>query len=387
VALELEIQEYHARRILNVHEHVDGPWFWTKYSAHPYVGCRSGCEFCYCRGGRYLGQRDPDRFDTLVGVKANAADLLRKELTGRTPDVIACGDWQQPVESRFRISREMLKVVRDFSFPLFVVERSPLVVRDLDLLGEINERAWVGVAFSISNLDPELKHAFEPHSPGIARRLQAMSRLAEAGVLVGTALMPIVPFLGDRPAQLEAVIQATKDHGGEFALAGGMTMAGAQSRRTLEVVAGFYPPLEEEWRRMYRWPQGGKPRYSPPDEYINRLGRLVRELCAKHGIWDRIPRYVRSGPLAANKRIAERLFLKTYDFQLEGAPAYLIWAYRKAAWTMDELQASVQDLYLERGEEGLLALPTIGKRIASEISHWLEIGGFASTTRGISKGT
>ncbi len=385
--MELEIREYRARRILNVQAHVDGPWFWTKYSAHPYVGCRSGCEFCYCRGGRYLGRRDPEKFDTLIGVKTNAADLLRKELTGRTPDVIACGDWQQPIESRFQISRGMLEVVRDLSFPLFIVERSPLLARDLDLLDEINERTWVGVALSISNLDPELKRAFEPHSPGVARRLQVMSQLAEAGILVGTALMPVIPFLGDRPDQLEAVIRATKDHGGEFALAGGMTMAGAQSMRTLEAVTRVRPALEEEWRHLYRWPLDGKPQYSPPDEYICRLGRLVRELCAKHGIRDRIPRFVHAGPLAANKRIAEELFLRTYDFQLEGAPAYLIWAYRKAAWTIDELQEPVQDLYLERGREGLLALPAIGKRIANEIGHWLETGGPAGATKGITEGT
>ena len=109
--MKLEFQEYCARKIVNVHRHVDGPWFWDKYSAQPYVGCRTGCEFCYLRGSRYLGRRDPNSFDTLIQVKTNAVELLRKELTGLNHDVIACGDWQQPAEDRYRLSRGMLKVV------------------------------------------------------------------------------------------------------------------------------------------------------------------------------------------------------------------------------------------------------------------------------------
>ncbi|MGH2621811.1 MAG: PA0069 family radical SAM protein, partial [Anaerolineales bacterium] len=77
----LEFREYRPRRIVNVRKHVDGPWFWDKYSAHPYIGCRSGCELCYLRGSRYLGRRDPASFDTLIQVKSNAAELLRKELS------------------------------------------------------------------------------------------------------------------------------------------------------------------------------------------------------------------------------------------------------------------------------------------------------------------
>lgn len=106
--MKLEFQEYRVRKIVNVHRHVDGPWFWGKYTAHPYVGCRNGCEFCYARGSRYLGRRDPSTFDTLIQVKVNAVELLRKELARLERDVIACGDWQQPAEDRYRLSRAML---------------------------------------------------------------------------------------------------------------------------------------------------------------------------------------------------------------------------------------------------------------------------------------
>jgi len=369
--MKLEFQEYRARKMVNVHHHVDGPWFWDKYSANPYVGCRSGCEFCYLRGGRYLGRRDPNSFDSLIQVKTNAVELLRKELVRLPLEVISCGDWQQPAETRHRLSRGMLEVVNELGFPLFIVERSPLLTRDLDILVEINRKAWVGVLLSISSLDPVLKRAFEPRSPGVRLRLQAMAQLADAGILVGTALMPVLPFAGDDQVHLEDVVSATIDHGGSFVLAGGLTMSGVQAARTLEALRRFAPELENRWRDLYGWDMGAQPKYSPPRAYAARLGLLIRELCARRGLMDRMPRYIPSGPVAANKRIAELLFLKTYDLELEGAQEYRIWRYRKAAWAVDEWPESIFHVHQARGEAGLRELPGIGKSLAAEIAGWL----------------
>jgi DNA repair photolyase len=369
--MKLEFREYQPRKIVNVHKHVDGPWFWGKYSAHPYVGCRSGCEFCYLRGYRYLGGRDPETFDTQIQVKVNAVELMSKELTRLKREVIACGDWQQPAEDRYQLSRRMLAVVHEFGFPLFIVERSPLLTRDLDLLVEINRRTWVGVVYSISSLDPELKRVFEPRSPGVKRRLLAMKALAEAGILVGTSLMPIFPFIGDDESHLGDVVQATVDHGGSFVMAGGLTMDGVQAERTFEAARRLNPSLDSRWRKLYNWEAGGKPRYGPPRAYNARLGGLVRELCERHSILDRMPRYIAPGPLAINTRVAERLFLKTYDLELDGASDSRIWAYRRAAWTVDEMPDNIAEIYKTRGKAGLVELPGIGERLAGLIAVWL----------------
>jgi len=78
-----------------------------------------------------------------------------------------------------------------------------------------------------------------------------------------------------------------------------------------------------------------------------------------------------AGPLAVNKRIAERLFLKAYDLELERAQSHRIWAYRKAGWAVDELQESIAQIYDNRGEPGLRELPGIGKSLAGTIAGWL----------------
>ncbi|MEW6716144.1 MAG: radical SAM protein [Chloroflexota bacterium] len=370
--MTLTFQEYQPRKIVNIHKHVDGPWFWEKYSAHPYVGCRSGCEFCYQRGTRYLGRRDPQSFDTLIGIKTNAIELLQKELSRLQPEVISLGDWQQPAETRYQLSRGMLKVVLERGFPVFIVERSPLITRDLDLLTEINRISWVGVLFSISNLDPRLKQAFEPRSPSIKSRLQAMEQLALAGIYTGTSMMPIIPHVGDDELHFDELIRATKDHGGRCVLASGLSMDGIQAERTLEAAQRLDPELEARFREMYNWEPGGKPTHNPPHAYSARMGLLVRKLCARHGIADRMPRYILPGPLAINKQIAERLFLKTYDLELEQTKGYQAWAYRKAAWTVDELGESIADIHRSCGEAGLREIPNIGKSLARVIAGWLQ---------------
>jgi DNA repair photolyase len=366
-----EFEEYRPRKIVNVHKHADGPWFWNRYSAHPYVGCCAGCEFCYSRSRRYLGGRDPGSYDSHIRVKTNAPELLRKELSPLEPDILACGDWQMPAESRYCLSRRMLEVALEHGFPVVVIERSPLLVRDVDLLKRIDDETWAGVIYSISSLDPDIKTAFEPRSPSVESRLRAMEELSGAGIEVGTAMMPIIPFLGDDEGRLEEVVEATRDHGGGFVLAGGLTMEGEQARRTLAAAEGLDPAIVPLIREMYGWTESGKPSDGPPDEYSARIGRLVRDLCRRHGLDYRMPRFMLPGPLAVNKWLAERLFLESYDLELEEAGKHRVWAYRKAAWQVDDHPENIECIHREEGLNGIRNIEGIGASISRRMAEWL----------------
>lgn len=359
--MRLRFEEYESRRIVNVHKHVDGGWFWSKYSAHPYTGCAAGCAFCYERGGKYTGRRDPRDFDRVIRVKLGSVARLRRELSRLSVDLLTVGDWQAAAEGRYRLSRGMLDVARDLGFPVLVIERSPLVARDADLLAAIHEKAWAGVLFSMSSVDANVERAFEPKSPPVRARLRAMARLAAAGIPVGASLMPIIPELGDSPRQLDEAVRAVRDHGGTFLVASGLSLEGLQAELTLEAARTLEPRMT--LARLER---------SRADQ--SRLALRVRGICSRHGVSDRIPRPVLAGPLAVNRRLAERLFLRAYELEIELAPARGIWAYRKAAWTVDEHGESLAALVDRDGEAAIARLPDVPPAIAREIAaHLVEL--------------
>lgn len=155
---------YQAKKILNAYKHVDGGWFWVKYAAYPYIGCQFGCEFCYEREPKYLPFTSPDDFDKVIKIKLNAPALLRKELNRVPVDLLSTCDYQ-PAEKEFGLSRQLLEVALEAKFPVFILDHSPLVTRDLDLIKAINRKTFAAVLFSIGFADNKpIKKAFEPKS-------------------------------------------------------------------------------------------------------------------------------------------------------------------------------------------------------------------------------
>jgi len=363
--MTVEYRPYSARRILNVHRHVDGGWFWDKYSAHPYVGCEHGCEFCYSRSRKYLQVDNPEDFSRIIKVKMNAPEQLRKELLKVPRDIIVTGDYQ-PAEARFRLSRKMLEAIRDLNFPVHVVERSPLVLRDLDILQEINKRSWACVSISITTLDDELTKLFEPKASAPRSRLRAMRKISESGILTGTALMPILPYLTDSDIIFEEIVRSTVEQGGRYVLAGaGLTLDDNVKIRYMKIIQDQFPYLVNKYDELYSSEEGLR-------RYAAAVGKKIVSLCEKYGVADRISRYIPNSPLKRNKEIAAALFDKVYRLQLELESPNKIWAYRKAAWVIEELQENIEELHRSgRLEE----VPGVGETLAADIGKMMEGSG------------
>lgn len=356
---------YKPRTILNKSKHADH-WFWTRYSAYPYVGCQHGCVFCYRREQKYSPYDDPNDFASVIKVKENAAELLRRALNLAVVDLIFTGDYQ-PVERKYGISHQMLEVCRDMGFPVFVLERAPLVLRDLDLLKEINTRAPSVVAFSIIST-PESPHydrvrRMEHLAPPPEKRFAAMQAFAQAGLLTGTCFMPILPGLCDDDANLEAVIRWTADSGGKFVLAGGLTLADQQKDYFLNMLSEKFPDLLSLYQRLY--PPAS---YGARDYARHKTACRIRELCVKYGISDRVPRPIIPGDKhALNKRIVERLANSAYEMEILNDPKQRVWAYRKAAWAVEDLEQDVRLIYQTMGLKGLQNIPDVGPLLGSTI--------------------
>jgi DNA repair photolyase len=290
---------------------------------------------------------------------------------GRLPvDPVFTGDYQ-PAERKFEMSRRMLEVCLDLGFPVFVLERSPLVERDLDLIGDIHRKARAVVAFSViaTEESPHYEHVcrLEHLAPKAARRFQTMEHFAAAGITTGTCLMPILPRLCDDDANLEAVVRRTAEHGGSFVLAGGLTLADQQRSYFLGVLGERFPDLVGAYERLY-----------PPGSYAavgydhHRLARKVRELCVRYGIRDRIPRPIVIGDKrAANKRIVERLADRLYTMDLDGEPSSRLSSYRKAAWAIEDLEQEVGLVYRTMGLRGLESIEGVGRAMAPVVERLL----------------
>jgi len=359
------------KTILNKHKRPDH-WFWTRYTAYPYLGCQHGCEFCYCREEKYYPYEDVNDFAHVIKVKENGPLLLRRALSRAPVDLIGVGDYQ-PAERKFELSRRMLEICHELGFPVFVLERSPLVLRDLDLLWAIGERATALVAFSIISTPDSPHHArvrqMERLAPPVEKRFEAMEQIAEAGIPVGTCMMPTLPILCDDDTNLENVVRWTADHGGRFVLVGGLTLADQQRAYFFTVLRERFPDLLSAYQARY--PEGS---YGPSRGRWRNVALRIRELCERYGISDRIPRPIIPGDKRVlNKRIAERLANQVYDMELNDEPGYRVWAYRKAAWAIEELEQDVGLIYRTMGLKGLESIRDVGPKLGREIKEFMTI--------------
>ena len=359
---------YQPKTILNKAKRADH-WFWSRYSAYPYIGCQHGCAFCYCRERKYSPYDDPHDFAYQIKVKENAPELLERALRRAPVDVVFTGDYQ-PAERKFGISRRMLEVCRDLGFPVFVLERSPLVLRDLDLLREIHQKAHAVVAFSIiSTADAPgaaRVRAIENLAPAAEKRLAAMEKFAAAGITTGTCAMPLLPELCDDEATLDLLVRETREHGGQFVLAGGLTLADQQRDYFMGELARDMPDLAARYEALY--PAGS---YGPSQAVMRRVANRVRELCASYGIRDRVPRPIVAGDKRTlNKRLVEWLADQAYTVDLAGDTRRM-WEYRKAAWAIEDLPQEIGLVQRTLGVRGLAKVPGIGEKMAGEIEGWV----------------
>jgi DNA repair photolyase len=183
---------------------------------NPYRGCEHGCAYCYARPTHeYLGFSAGLDFESRIVVKEDAAELLRATLDSprwrpRTIRLSGVTDPYQPVERRLRITRACLEVLAEFRNPVAITTKNHLVTRDIDLLGTLNAANAVAVTVSVTSLRNSVQRALEPRAAAPARRLDAIRRLAEAGIPTAVMVAPVIPGLTDEeiPAILDAASTA-----------------------------------------------------------------------------------------------------------------------------------------------------------------------------------
>ncbi len=231
-------------------------------SVNPYRGCEHGCVYCFARPTHaYLGWSAGLDFETRLLVKPNAPGLLREEISRSNYRcrVLALGtntDPYQPIERRYRLMRGILELLAACNHPLCITTKSSLVERDLDLLAPLAGRCLVSVSISLTTLDHQLARRMEPRATAPRRRLEAIRRLAAAGVPVNVSVAPVVPALTD--AEMETVIAAAADAGAVSASYILLRLPREVNALFQEWLAAHYPQKAAHVMSIVRQCRGGK---------------------------------------------------------------------------------------------------------------------------------
>ena len=281
--------------------------FW---SINPYVGCAFGCAYCYARyAHRYVIERSvtahPEQrllreaFETLppwlaferqIFVKENAPDVLRRTLRhgsdkhlnllkGEGIGIGTATDPYQPAERRFRITRGILEVFAEHEgLSLWIITKSPLVTRDIDLLRRIQRHNEISVHISLITLDRDLARRIEPRAPTPDARLRALARLRETGITAGINVMPVLPGITDRPDQLEPLIKAVADAGATYVHACALRLRSAARQRYLPFIEKEFPHLAARYRATYAHS------HHAGERYREGLQEYFKKLCARYGV-------------------------------------------------------------------------------------------------------
>ena len=346
LVLEIQYQAIKSTsKVLNIYSKPD-TWFWVAASINPYRGCEHNCAYCDGKAEWYRIKN----FGTHIKVKVDAAqkyekeliqqglnpeyrpksdtleaylprldqnDLIKVEKSPRFPVAVGGGvcDVYQPAEKRFKVTRQLLTKNRDFGIPTIVLTKSSLVLRDLDLISEINKIIYSSVSFSITLIDEELKKFFEPRSASTAQRFNALEIVRKKKLHGGVMFMPVLPGIGDTEDNMKTIIKKAKEKKAEFIILGGLTLKPGRSKQEyLSVIEQQFPRLLPLYQDVY----GNNNKYGSPDPRSKTAlnpCKIGHEYCRKFGIPDRMPRFIPDDVPQTNFLVSTILHNLAYYYQ------------------------------------------------------------------------
>jgi DNA repair photolyase len=282
-------------RARTIVSHNDSPDVGFSQSINPYRGCEHGCIYCYARPSHAYLELSPGLdFETKLFAKTNAAEVLRETLAkpGYKVSPIALGantDCYQPIERKYRITRQILEVLAECEHPVTMVTKSALIERDLDLLGPMAAKNLVRVFVSIGTLDRELARKLEPRAASPQRRLDVLKALSREKIPCGVMVAALVPALNDKT--MEHVLEAAAAAGAAEAAFVVMRLPNELKTLFKEWLAEHYPQRAEHVMSIVRQMRGGREndpnfgtRMSGTGNYAELMQKRFDIACRRFGI-------------------------------------------------------------------------------------------------------
>ncbi len=275
-ALGTRFYEVHARSAINeVPKRSRMPF---RCTINPYRGCSHACSaYCFARPTHtYLDFNAREDFERQIVVKVNAPELVRAELARPSwkGEHVALGtntDPYQWVEGRYGLMEGIWEAMRDFANPCSVLTKSPLLLRDLELMKEIAERTEFTANLSIPTLDEGAWRETEPHTPHPRKRIEAVAELKRAGIRTGVLIAPLIPGVNDSPQQVEPLLELLDEAGPRTrSAASALHLRGEVREIWFDWLREHHPDLIPRYEELYE-----RGAYMKRDE-ADRLAALVR---------------------------------------------------------------------------------------------------------------
>jgi DNA repair photolyase len=273
-AVETRFYEVRAKSILNrVPDSSMVPFRWT---INPYRGCSHACVYCFARPThKYLDFNAGRDFEREIVVKVNAPERLRVELARPSwkHEHVALGtntDPYQWVEGRYKLMPGIWEAMRDAANPCSVLTKSPLLLRDLEVMKQIAARTEFSAALSVPTLDEKAWRATEPHTPNPRARLEAVAELTRAGIKTGVLVAPLMPGINDAPEQVAKILELASEAGAAYVSGIALHLRGEVRGLLFEWLREHRPDLVPRYKELYK-----RGAYALPEER-RRLARLVK---------------------------------------------------------------------------------------------------------------
>lgn len=240
------------------------------WAINPYVGCGHGCVFCYARFmRRFTGHSEP--WGTFVDVRTNIAQVLQKQLKSskyKTGPIFigTVTDPYQPLEKEYKLTRNVLGVLKGYQAPVSILTKSNLILRDLDLLKQFKE---IDVSFTVATLNKKWKKLTEPHSSTTTQRLKAMKELVDAGITVFAMMGPFWPVFTDP----EVLFSKFKEIGVSHVFTESFNVVGGNWTGVEEVLKKHYPRLLSQMRKVLFDRKSFNDFYQRAEKEIERLSK------------------------------------------------------------------------------------------------------------------
>jgi len=238
--------------------------FKGKYTVDPYQNCEFSCSYC------------DSAIEKTLYIKTNAATLLKEELPSLTKDVVIVGsvhDPYQQAEKKYNLTKMIIETLIEFDFPIHILTKSPLILRDIDLLKKME---LICVTLTVFSLNEQVNSIFEKNVSPPQTRVETVKTLNENGIYSGLAIIPILPYITDN--EFDSIIKNAAENKVQYILHKHLELKGDQKTIYMNLTREYFPNYFKQYQKLYGLD------VKPNEQYVDEIDNRIKYLCNKFGV-------------------------------------------------------------------------------------------------------